>query len=556
MERQYIIAFLSGLILTIIFSYSLIFNIDKIVSFYQPLHSDNYLFNFFINHYISILSDGNWSEIFNVPMFYGYKNSLFSTDHYLIQALFTLPFFITTKNIILSTNLVFILALLTSFLAMYLLTFHFTKDTLASILASVLFAFNTYVLAKFPFQIVLVTLAFIPLIFFYFEKMIRQPTIKNSILLFFFLSLQLLSSVYYFAFLTVILPIYILFRVLQIKPKLRSFFNWGTFSGLSLLGVLFFATFVSYSSFATERAGRGLSISYDFSSKPTDILFSVPHRNLLYGEFFEYPTNSENVIFLGFVPLILLIMSFFFLRVVKVRIILSTFLLLFFLSLILSLGPKTFIYKIVYYINPLFTYIFSPDRFAAFVFFFLALICAMTLVEIKKRFSMRIGRLFGLCLILLLVLEYSNKPLDFYQVIPEQRSFYSKLNKEQDINVILDLPIGNNILPGNPKARSITDDGHYLLYATIFHHKKLFNGYSGSFPEGYYDKALSLTFNFPTKQKLQSLKESGVDGIVLHKEEFNDANQFEVVKRSLISLKVPLIYSSENLALFNLTVAP
>jgi hypothetical protein len=210
-------------------------------------------------------------------------------------------------------------------------------------------------------------------------------------------------------------------------------------------------------------------------------------------------------------------------------------------------------YRLAYLIDPLLSYLRTAARFGVFVFFFLGLISSLTLAEIAKKVGVRRYIMLSFIILAILLIEYMNKPLAFTEIDQRTKDFYSLLNKQKQIEVIVDLPIANLISYSYPQARAEDFDAHYLLWATVLHDKILFNGYTGFLPQEYYKRGAYLSINFPTREKLKKLREWGVDGIVLHRDEFNDPSEFERVKSDLRKRGVKQVASTDDLALFDLT---
>jgi hypothetical protein len=563
------LGFILGFILTLTFLYSLILNISKPLSL---IHGDAFLVNFILNHYMKVFSSGNFSQLTTLPMFYGFKNSLFYTDHHFLPALMALPFYILTGNIITTSNLLIVLTIILSFYSMYILLYHWTKKIIPSLLGAIIFVFNPFIFARFPDQFILFALQWIPLIFLFFEKTLKKPDSFFGFFFFLFLTFQLLTSLYYSVFLTVILPIYMFIRLYQEKTPLKKFINAKIFVGsVIFLMAVIFSGWGYYQVFSKESINRDISTVSIYSAWVSDYLFTSDF-NILYGnlkqEFLKKGAlwlrlgiYSEHSLFAGILPLFLLGLSFGFLPKSKYRKYWFAFLIILIISFLLSLGPDiTFTvshtfpgpYRLIYKINPLFGFLRTPARFGVFFFFSLSIIIALTTVEIFSRLKSRLNILLNALLVVLILIEYFNKPLAFTDISPETIKFYQALNKQTHIKVILDYPIGNSIPYPYPQARVEDFDAHYLLWASILHHKILFNGYSGFLPAEYYRRANFLSMNFPTVNKLKQLKNWGVDAIVLHKDEFNQVDEFERINRELKLLGVAKITSTDNLVLFDL----
>lgn len=535
-QWKFWIGLMLGSAIVILFQHSLVFNLSKPLGL---LHGDAYLVNFILKHWMWVVDSGQWQKLFTLPMFYGFSDSLFFTDHHLIQALMASPFFFATRNIILTSNILVICTLLLSFVSMYVFMWHMTKHAIASILASILFVLNPFVFARYPDQLILFSLQWIPLIFLSLER-------RRFGWMFVFLALQLLTSLYYSVFLTVILPFYIVLRRVSIE------FNRSTVLGFMVfLIVTIFSGLAYYRVFSKEPIRRSMEVVETYAARPED-WFTTSQFNILYGGLpkREGSIYSEHSLFPGVVAITLLLASFWVIRIGSLRNVWTTGMILMIVSVILSFGPTIpGIYQFLYAINPLFSFIRTSARFAVFFYFFAAWIAGLTVA----RFFWPKAKILGVVLILFTLFEYWNKPLDFISIDAQTRQLYQLLEARQDIQVILEYPIGNLISYAYKEARAEDLDAHYLLYATLLHNKTLFNGYTGFLPAAYYSRANLLSVNFPTEAKLRQLQAWGVDAIVLHKDEFRDPSMYATVLEGLARRNVPKMRETESLALFDLT---
>jgi hypothetical protein len=328
---------------------------------------------------------------------------------------------------------------------------------------------------------------------------------------------------------------------------------------------------------SSKIEGRSISkVDQYFSAWPSDLLFT-PDTNLLYGGVKDtlvktFPSLINNVnsaeknLFWGIVPIILFILSFKYARKSQSGRIWKLCLFLLALNFSFMFGPyihfsKNFElpgpYLILYNFDPVFGFVRAVSRFGILVFFFLGLIGALTAWKFSTiNFFFRRKILITLLLILLMM-EYWNRSPDYQILDNSTRDFYQFLSNQPQIKVIVELPIGNVLPQDNPVygrfARSELNDSRYLVPATIYHNKVLLNGYSGYLPLEYSRRAQILTLNFPNKESLISIRKWGVDAIILNRTEFKTVLDYNNIGRALISLKVPLIASTDDLALFDLT---
>jgi hypothetical protein len=156
---------------------------------------------------------------------------------------------------------------------------------------------------------------------------------------------------------------------------------------------------------------------------------------------------------------------------------------------------------------------------------------------------------YAVIAIFIIIIEYRISATGPYHFDSRITAFYSWLNNQTRVSVILELPIGNH-LPVYPQYnREVGLDSKYLLYAEL-HTKKLVNGLSSfEIPEAQRLGDI-LTIRFPTADKLAILKSMGVNLIVIHLEEYTDREAGEQVISGLKELGVPEIYNSEPIHAF------
>ena len=569
-KKPYVQAFLIFVFLTLLYLNSYIVNFNKPINFD---HEDTYLVNLTLKHYMHVFTSGSFGDLAQAPMFYGFKNSLSFTDSYFMQALQAFPIYLLiSKNIIVVTNMVNILTILASLMAMYILIFYFTKSQILSILGSIIYVFNPYVSAHFPEHQMLFSVQWIPLIFLFFEKSLELQSRRNLFLFFLFLTCQLLSSLYYAVFLTVILPLYISLRILQKKVKLKKFINLG-----SVLGLLFFFSVVLISAhfylqtFSNESIHRGLEETNIYSAKPIDLFLNLNTRNVLYSKLAQelgletelVLVSSETTYFWGITVWVLfIIISILVIRNFRKYQYLFLLLLLIIFCVLFSFGPQIAFgdnfkipgpYLFFYKIDPLVRFLRAPPRIAAFIFFFLALFICLSLPHLTRILGSFKKKVLYLIITLFILIEYWNKPLGFINITNEQKHFYEVLNNQSQIKVILNLPIGYQIYTYPEGTLGDNVDYHYLLWASALHSKNLFNGSSGFIPDEYTRRVIYLRDQFPTMSKIEKLKSWGVDGIVLNREEYSRPQEFDLTSDLLNELGVKKVIQTPNLVLFDLT---
>lgn len=577
-----------SLIFTLIFLHNFIFNLGNMIEF---SHGDAWHVSFTLKHYFEILESGRWREILNMRMFYGFDKTLLYSEILLSQAILSLPIYFITRNIIFTYNTICALTIFLDFLSMFILARYFTKNTWGSILGAIIFTFNPWTIGHFPDQLMHYSIYAIPMIILFFEKSLEKPTNRNIFLIFPFAVIQLLSNMSYSGLLTIILPIYGGARIWQKSrnyaegrnAKLRGILNllrglgkegkWGLIGGFVIFILVAGCLGYLYGSFYKEQNVERTSITDTTYFAPwVSDLFFTQENNLLYGGLrfwsienlpsitFNTIETVERNLFWGFSVIVLFILSFKYLRKTKYRNIWILSMGLAFFSLLLSFGPLIRFsndfaipgfYRIFYELHPLVHQLRVSSRFAIFIYLFLGLICAFTLSEILSRQKTKNKWILGLIIVGLVFVEYVNKPWNFEDFRPEVKTVYSKLNEQNDVEVILELPMGNLFTMIRPAGDQFVDS-KYMLYAETLHNKKLLNGYSSYSPPEYIKRIEYLSVNFPTAAKLAQLQKWGVDAVIVHKDEYLQPFQADLIKERMKGLNVTVLEETESLSLFRI----
>lgn len=552
-------AFLVSLILVIFFLYSSILNVNKPI---ELARGDTFHVILTLKHYMNVVTANDWKNILTMPTFYGFKDSVLYSELFIFEAVLSLPFYLITSNIITSYNIVALLSMAASSFTMFLFTKYVTNKFWPSVIASLVYVFNPFVIGHYPDNLHYYSLYFIPLIFLYLEKFLKDHSNKNAFLIFLFLTLQSLTALTFGALLTVILPIYAVIRLIQSKLikkpiDIKKFVNIGGIIGLIIFTFTIIGIERTYNIyFNGEPIVRNAEETATFAPWVSD-LFQTSPNNILYGwtrgwfkenipQFsFGNPEYIERNLFLGFGVWILLIMSFK-LRKSEYKNLWLISLFCAFLCLILSFGPRVRftesfsipgIYGIVRAINPLLQDLRVSSRFMFLGYFFIALVAGIS--------ATKLGKTFIFIILAVILIEFSSIPWK-YETIPQNvLNLYNFVQKQKDINVLVEMPMGN-LFTFVSLADNQFIESSYMLYASQLHSKSILNGYSSYTPIKYPARVEYLSFNFPTPSKIDQLKKWGVDAIVLHKDFFKNKDDYDTIEKGLLRLKVKEIYNDNS----------
>ena len=202
---------------------------------------------------------------------------------------------------------------------------------------------------------------------------------------------------------------------------------------------------------------------------------------------------------------------------------------LLFVAFLLSLGPFFGPFYILENILPGISSIRAPHRIfrigiiAAGV---LSAISASDILQKKKK------NILGYLLLLVAIAEYFNYPVKLYSppqgsAIPE---VYKWLSQEKGDFAILELPVQKSPEFKKTAAEKQQDTFNQVkyMYFSIYHGKKLLNGYSSVMP-GSYVWLLHIMQYFPQGPVIDKLREIGVNYIILHKDLF-EQNEWKKIK--------------------------
>ena len=537
MKKVALVGIIASLLFAAIFLNSTLTHLDK------PLADDPDLFSmyFILENNLSKLSKLDFTKLFYSRMFFPKQLTLsYYGDNLIPQSLIALPFYLITKDPLLSANLMVILTLILSFLSMFALAFYYTKNYAASIIAGLIFTYNPYILrANFPSEFNLLAVQTLPLIFLISEKLIRKITWTASFTLLSLFLLTLLASIYYLFFMSIIWPIFMLLRLSLEKISLKKFLHPAVFSSI----LIFILISIFYA--------QGYINSKDLDFAKRSIENNIYHSARL----IDFIGNKQRGVFMGFVVYLLISVSLFLLFKNKLeRKVAAVYFLISFLAIIFSFGPYLIIgdlkiplpYLILYKYVPFYSGMRDPARFIIMAFLSVSVLSAFV-INYLKQFKVFPAVVGVLCLIL--IWEYHTVPTLPYIINPQVSQFTSWLNSQDQIKVIVELPIANSFLSHPIISRDFPKDSIYLLYG-LYHQKYLVNGYRAFIPKEAYFLGDLLSLNFPAPSKIDLLNTKGVNLIIVNMDLFKDKKEGIRIVEGLEKMNLKKVYNSENIKAF------
>nr|MBC7244097.1 hypothetical protein [Chloroflexota bacterium] len=323
--------------LSLILTYPLVKDLgSKVLG--PPAPGDNFYYVYEIWWFKHALFDLHVSPFFNPNMFYPFGYHMTLSETTLSHTILALPLTLAFGEVV-AYNLIIFLSFVLSGLAMYLFVLQLTGNRIAGLLSGIVFAFSPYRMAHLGVgHLPLMGTQWLPLLFIYLRRMVLQQRGRDAFMAGLFYSFGALSAWYYAYIFALAGFLYVLFCGRPWRQHLwqRRF----------LQGVLVFVTvclllvgpLVVPVTRLWKEGSRPQSLSYldYFSASPLDFVYpNVMHP--LWGQWLleRYPLNiHENVLSLGWVPLILAVIALWRCRD-KVR---ATFLWLFLIFGIIALG--------------------------------------------------------------------------------------------------------------------------------------------------------------------------------------------------------------------------
>jgi hypothetical protein len=301
------IAVLAGfVVLSVILTYPLVKDLGSRVLGWP---GDNFEYLYKIWWFKHALFDLKVTPLVDPSIFYPFGYDLALTELTLSNVIPALPLVILFGEVV-GYNLTMLLSFALSGLAMYLLVLHHTGSKTAGCIAGVIFAFCPFrMLHLGAGHLPLIATQWLPLLFLYLDRMVERQGTRDALMAGVFYSLGALSAWYYAYMFAMAGILYVLLRG---RPWRKHLLQYG-FLRCAVVFALVCMVLVGPILLHVARAWQGTSRTWSLvyldqlSASPLDFLYpSVLHP--LWGSRLmkSYPQNlSENVLYLGLVPLVL-----------------------------------------------------------------------------------------------------------------------------------------------------------------------------------------------------------------------------------------------------------
>lgn len=534
--RTNVLVLLLFILLSLAMTYPLVLNFRTHI---PGVPGDNFAYLWKIWWFEKAMVDLHQNPLFAPHILYPEGFDFARDEATISNTLFSVPLTLWFGHIT-SYNLMLLLTYILAGFGMYLLVYYLTKSTIAGIVSGVIFAFSPYHQMRGLQHLNLATIQWIPFLFLYVEKFLRELRLKHAFLAGIFYALTALAAWYYAYYVAVTLAIYLLIRA---RPLGAFWMNKNFLKGVLVFFAVSFILVAPFaiSSFKLHSTGvmKYKFIDVDTYSASLEDFFVPASFHSFWGNFFHQTFGSlkldwsEHMLYLGIVPVLL---ALFAIKRRRKENAVSASAWLALITFIFALGTtfhifgervliriprflKSFTIRKAFPIPlPMLLFFFALpfisstrvwSRFGLMTMFFVALLAGWGTAEfsdiIQKRFNFRNTNLIlGVSLVFLVLLDFTAVPLPMSKIEPRPVDIWLGKIKEQF--TIIQLPDATQ--------------GPQLLY-TIYHNKRIANG-CGAFLPPQFNIDLYGLKSLPDKNSIRILRKMGIRYLLLNREKYGE----------------------------------
>lgn len=537
---------------------------DSVVNVIDPLF---YAWN--LSHNADHWFNG-FDALVNTNIFYPLTNTIAYSDTLWGQSIYLNPIIWITHNPILAQNIAVLLSFPLSAMAMFLLSFHCTRNKMASFLSGVFYAFSYPRLSQIG-HLPTISSQWLPLYILYLFKFLEDGKRKHFMLLCIWYVLSITSSIYFGVFLIPITVVIIIADFIK-HIYFHSLYQYKN-KVITVLPVII--PFIIVLGIALLPYIRLKAENPDIKRSIDDVTHLraslIDYASVLPASFniFKLPTNTnEHVLFPTFTLLLLSFMGVI-TSSKRTRYMVNIFALIAFASFILSLGNEQRLtigsyisdslklpYHYLYSVFPIFQIIRVPARFGIFVILSLCVLAAWGIDNVLKKDKLK--WIIGLLTFSFIIeIWQTNTP---YVEIPIDRSIpkiYTWVRDQPEPMILAELPVSLSFYYGNSMENQLNKSyatlqkpdvyalETYRIYFSAFHKKRMINGYSGFFPESY-NSLVDTLENFPSNLAVNALQDIGVTHAIVHIGQYEETKRNDIVQALALSPSLTLSYSTDD----------
>jgi hypothetical protein len=454
-------------------------------------------------------------RLFDANIFYPEHDTLALSDAMIVEGLVAAPLVWGGTPRVLLHNLLLLGAIALSGAAMFALARYLTGSRAAGIVAGIVFAFAPYRVEHIMHMELQWTM-WMPLSFLALHRLFDTGRMKYGLALGACLALQMLSSIYYGAFLGILLGLAALVLIFRDRGAPLRKMIAPLAAGAVIALAVSFVYGRAYMRVHPRTGDRPDSEINEFSARPMSYLAATPN-NWLYGGTPGRTGGPERRLFPG--TLALLLAAAGVLLVIPSRRQIA-YLLLLAVAFDLSLGFDGYGYRFLHDYVSVFRGLRALARVGVFVLMFVAVLAAYGYQLLVARWPPLKRRAVLAIVGVLLLVEYRASPaLEPY--VSSAPPLYRAL-AGQPRGVVLELPV--------PRVNEMPGDEARYAYLSTFCWFPLVNGYSGFFPASYLER-LDRLRHFPDERSLRQIRADGVTYVIVHASGYSDIELSQITAR-------------------------
>ncbi|MGH9143942.1 MAG: hypothetical protein ACRD2I_22620 [Vicinamibacterales bacterium] len=435
------------------------------------------------------------AHLFDANIFYPHVHTLAYSDAMLFEGLVAAPFLWAGINPVLVYNLMFFAGIVSSGVGMYVLVRYLTGDIRAALVAAVVFTLAPYRIEHF-IHLELQWTVWMPLALWALHRTFDEGTLEFGALTGFFLWLQIVSCVYYGAFLGVIVSaLAVLLMVSRPAQARRAILPLCV--GAAVAAALTLPYALPYLAATRELGPRPAGEVIMFSATWGSYL-AAPEQNWLWGWTAWGFSGNERHLFPGAVSVVLALVACAW----RPRRMVWIYLVLTILAVELSLGLNGSLYRWLYDHVFAFRGFRAPARFAILACCTMSVLAGFGFLFLEQRLlaGRPAQRPLLVAVLIAISVESGSSPLLLAAqpiAVPPVYRFLQTLPP----SVILEFPV-------------TVYDPTYMFWST-FHWHWLVNGYSGYHPDDVVE-TMTMMATFPDAASIARLEELHVRYLLIH----------------------------------------
>ena len=444
--------------------------------------------------------------LFDANIFYPHARTLAYSDAMLLEGIIAAPFMWARINPVLVYNLMFLAGIVSSGAGMFVLARYLTGDVRAALVAAAVFTLAPYRIEHF-IHLELQWTVWMPLTLWAMHRTFDEGTLRFGLLTGLFLWLQILSCVYYGAFLALVGGTLAVMLMAGRADTARR-----AIGPLSLGALLALALTVPYALpylANTQQLGPRPAAEVAMFSAKWGSYASAPQQNWLWGWTAWSFTGNELHLFPGVAATTLALLALAW----RPRRIIWIYLALTVLAVVLSLGLNGTVYRWLYDHVYTFRGFRAPARFAIFACCAMSVLAGFGFLFLERHLlhGRPARRLLLVATLVAIGVESGSSPIALAAQPTAVPPVYRFLQTAPP-SVIVEFPVS-------------VYDPTYMFWST-YHWHSLVNGYSGYTPWDALD-TVRLMQTFPDDESVERLKALNVRYVLVHQafydpDDYND----------------------------------